>query len=91
MLSPQQIAILSLLEARGALCVAVIRTELGLSQDTAAKSIRRLVDRGAVRLNAAKARENALVELMPGLAFGGNASRRPIRYRKGRDDITGGS
>jgi predicted transcriptional regulator len=71
MLSPQQTAILSLLQARGALCVAVIRTELGLSQDTAAKSIRRLVDRGAVRLNAAKARENALVELTPGLAFGG--------------------
>jgi hypothetical protein len=63
-LSVQQTAILSLLKARGgALCLGIIRSELGMSQDTAATSVRRLADRGAVSLNAAKARENALVSL----------------------------
>jgi DNA-binding MarR family transcriptional regulator len=63
-MSLQQMAILSLLKARGgALCLGMIRAELGMSQDTAAKSVRRLVDRGVVSLNATKARENALVSL----------------------------
>ena len=63
-LSVQQTAILSLLKARGgALCLGIIRSELGMSQDTAAKSVRRLADRGVVSLNSAKARENALVSL----------------------------
>jgi hypothetical protein len=34
-----------------------------MSQDTAAKSVRRLVGRGVVSLNASKARENTLVSL----------------------------
>jgi hypothetical protein len=65
--------IVSLLEARGALCVAT-------SPTGAAKSIRRLVDRGMVRLSTAKAFENALVELTGDASRDEKGSRTP-RHR----------